>query len=110
MSLNVYANGYGRAAKKTNISVYVHLMRGMFDEHLKWPIWCDVTLELLNQKGKERNCTVVIPFGTSKDDCAFRVTKVDRQGFIQRGGRPGIPPPPPQQKFPLPQDFELLTC
>ena len=56
MSLNVYANGYGRAAKKTNISVYVHLMRGMFDEHLKWPIWCDITLELLNQKGKERNC------------------------------------------------------
>ena len=24
------------------------------------------------------------------------------------GGRPGISPP--QQKFPTPQDFELLTC
>ena len=81
MCLNVYANGYGRAAKKTHISVYVHLMRGMFDEHLKWPIWCDITIELLNRKGKERNCKVVIPFGTSKDDCAFRVTKVDRAEY-----------------------------
>ena len=29
-----------------------------------------------------------------------------QQGFIERGGRPGISPPPhPQQKFPLPQNF-----
>ena len=76
MCLCVYANGH-RTAKRTHISVYVYLMRGMFDEHLKWPILCDITIELLNQKEGEGNCGRVIAFGDRKNN-ASRVTKGER--------------------------------
>ena len=76
MCLCVYANGYWYA-KQTHMSVYVRLMRGMFDEHLKWPVLCDITIELLNQKpnkGHRRG----FRFGNSEDDNAFRVTEGER--------------------------------
>ena len=75
LCLCVYANGY-HTAKKTHVSVFAHLMRGMFDEYLKWPLLCDITVELLNQKENEGHCTGVIAFGDSKN--AFRVTKQER--------------------------------
>ena len=41
----MYANGDG-TRKGTDVSVYVHLMRGEFDDLLKWPFRRDVTIQL----------------------------------------------------------------
>ena len=40
MCLRVDANGHKQRAHQTHISVFAYLMRGMFDEHLKWPYMC----------------------------------------------------------------------
>ena len=45
MCLRVDANGDG-AEKGTHVSVYVYLMRGEFDDLLKWPFRGDVTIQL----------------------------------------------------------------
>ena len=45
MCLGVDANGFGRG-KGTHVSVYVHLMRGEFDDLLKWPFRGEVTMQL----------------------------------------------------------------
>lgn len=49
MCLRVDANGHGQG-KHTHTSVYIHLMKGEFDDHLKWPFRGEVTVKLLNQK------------------------------------------------------------
>ena len=51
----------------------------MFDDDLKWPILCDITLELLN-KENEGHYRAVIAFaiGRRRDDNALRVTEGER--------------------------------
>ena len=74
MCLGVYANGRGDS-KGTHVSVYVHLMKGEWDNYLKWPFRGDITIQLLNQiegKGHEEN---TIPFTENAPDTyAGRVT------------------------------------
>ena len=43
--LRVHANGVG-TGKGTHVSVYVFLMRGEYDDLLKWPFRGDVTIQL----------------------------------------------------------------
>ena len=45
IGLKVYANGFG-IREGTHVSVYVYLMRGEFDDHLKWPFHGDVLVQL----------------------------------------------------------------
>ena len=45
MRLGVYANGH-RSGKGTHISVYVYLMKGEFDNFLKWPFRGEVVIQL----------------------------------------------------------------
>ena len=45
MCLKVDVNGYGDR-KGTHVSVFVHLMKGVFDDALKWPFCGDVTVQL----------------------------------------------------------------
>ena len=73
MCLRVDANGNGMA-KHSHISVFAHLMRGMFDEHLEWPLLCDITIELLDRKGNTAHCNV-LEFGRSEGRGSFRVTE-----------------------------------
>ena len=42
------------AIARAHVSVRMYLMRGEFDDHLKWPFRADVTIELLDQQGNER--------------------------------------------------------
>ena len=80
----------------THVSVFAHLMRGEFDDHLKWPFRGDVTIQLLNQDGEERHpvsktlhftdktlaeCTARIP--PQNPRAGTRATRVRRtdQGF-----------------------------
>ena len=48
MCLNVIANGLDDG-KGTHVSVYACLMRGKFDDTLKWPFQDHVTIAMLNQ-------------------------------------------------------------
>ena len=76
MCISVHANGNG-SAKQTHISVFAYLMRGMFDEHLKWPLTCNITIELLDQKENEGHRKIL---GNSVNGITFtdRVTKGER--------------------------------
>ena len=54
MGLSVDANGHG-SGKDTHVSVYVYMMHGEHDDHLKWPFSGDITVQLLNQRGEEKH-------------------------------------------------------
>ena len=48
MCLSVFANGDGKG-KGTHVSVFANLMRGEFDDVLKWPFQGHVVIQLCNQ-------------------------------------------------------------
>ena len=50
MCLGVYPNGL-HAGKGTHVSIYTCLMKGPFDDHLKWPFRGDITIQIVNQDG-----------------------------------------------------------
>ena len=57
LCLQVDANGDG-----ANVSVFICLMQGEFDDRLKWPFRGDITIQILNQEGKEGHRTRIISF------------------------------------------------
>ena len=61
MCLGVCPSGYG-SGKGTHLGVTVHLMRGEFDDQLKWPFRGDVTVQLLNQEEDENHIEILVPF------------------------------------------------
>ena len=74
MCLSVYTNG-NRFGKGKYVSVYAYLMRGEYDDLLKWPLLCDITVQLLNQKEQHEH---TFNFGRRNDNDALRVTKSER--------------------------------
>ena len=62
MCLGVDANGWGIGTKRTYVAMYIYLMKGEHDNELRWPLVCDVTVELLNQEGDGCGITKVISF------------------------------------------------
>jgi len=48
MILSVYAAGTGIGAA-THVSVYLHLLKGPYDDELRWPLARTFTIQLLNQ-------------------------------------------------------------
>ena len=52
MCLRVDADGYD-IGKGTHVAVLVHLMRGEYDDQLKWPFRGDIMIQLLNQRRDE---------------------------------------------------------
>ncbi len=80
MCLEVDANGSGYGlAKGTHVSCYIYLMRGEFDNHLKWPFRGAVTITLLNQREDKNHHTHTVPF-TDQTKYAARVTSGERAG------------------------------
>ena len=74
MCLSVIANGRGDG-KGTHVSVYAHLMRGEFDDHLKWPFRGHVTVAMLNQLEDNNHPIETIRFSKVTDkDIVGRVT------------------------------------
>ena len=55
MCLSVYANGLGRGAKGSHVSVFFRLMWGEFDYQLKWPFRRTITVEVSDQSGGRWN-------------------------------------------------------
>ena len=78
MCLTVYANGRG-GGKGTHVSVFANLMKGEFDDTLKWPFQGSVVLQLCNQLEDKRHCGHIISFSETTDPKAIsRVTSRER--------------------------------
>ena len=84
MCLAIYSNGWAEGRSKC-ISVYVHLMRGEFDDKLEWPFQGDVHVQLLSWEEGEENLrgsthAQVIPFDETAQECtaAGRIVGGDR--------------------------------
>ena len=71
-------DGYG-----THFSVYVNLMKGEYDSHLRWPFRGSVTIELLNQRKNEGNFEETILF---THDTAREVAGKVQMGEIAESG------------------------
>ena len=48
MVMSIYPNGYG-SRKGTHLSLYVHILRGEFDDKLRWPFDGEVTVQAYNR-------------------------------------------------------------
>ena len=78
LCLKVIPGGLGVGASK-HVSVSVYIMKGEFDDSLKWPFRGDITLQLLDWAKDEVHCEKIISFNDKVDsDVSGRVTK-DRQ-------------------------------
>ncbi len=74
MCLRVHANGHG-SGKGTHVSWFIYLMRGEFDNHLKWPFRGTVTITLLNQREYNNYHPDTVNFtDQTPDECTARVT------------------------------------
>ena len=79
MCLSVNAKGWGDG-EDSHVSVYIHLMKGEFDDSLKWPFQGDVTIQLLNQLGDGGHHQDTFSFSNSTGSARFagRVTAGER--------------------------------
>ena len=65
LCIKVYANGNGKG-KGTHISVFIYLMRGENDSHIRWPFTGIVGIELLNQLSNNFHKIMHIEFKDSE--------------------------------------------
>ena len=77
MCLRIDANGIG-AGKGTHLSVGMCLMRGEFDDQLKWPFRGEVTIKLVNQEEDKDHVTCVVSYAEASDRVCQRVTVGNR--------------------------------
>ena len=83
--LDVDANGWGDG-KGTHISVLVCLMRGKFDDRLKWPFRDDITIQLLSREEDNDHVIEVIGFtDATPDENGNRVTKEEQNPYVMFG-------------------------
>ena len=55
----VVANGY-RSGKGTHVGLGIYMMRGVYDDNLKWPFKGEVRVQLLNQRGDKGHIEKVL--------------------------------------------------
>ena len=78
MCIRVDANGEGVGAG-THVSVYVYLMKGEYDDRLRWPFCANITLQIMNQRSDQHHHTRDIPFnGEVAADVSQRVVSGER--------------------------------
>ena len=78
MCINVDPNGVG-AGKGTHISIFTCLMKGLYDDNLKWPFRGNITIQIVNQAGDHDHIEHTIPYNDeTPDDTACRVTRGER--------------------------------
>ena len=73
MCIGVYANGYG-AGENSHVSVFVYMMKGEYDDCLKWPFRGDITIQLLSKDQDKKHHEKVIDV-TDRSDFGSRVLK-----------------------------------
>ena len=67
MCVNVEPNGY-RAGKGTHVSIFAFVMRGPFDDHLKWPFRGEITIQIVNQAGDRDHIEMTIHYNDKTQD------------------------------------------
>ena len=78
MCINVNPNGEGDCIG-THISISTSLMRGPYDDHLKWPFRGEITVQIVNQAGDHSHVEKTIPYNDkTSDDTAGRVVGKER--------------------------------
>ena len=86
MCLRVHPNGHSDGLG-THVSIYTCLVQGLYDGGLKWPFQGDVTIQIVNQAGKDNHKEGVIDYtDQTPDNYAGRVTDKERSlglGFHQ---------------------------
>ena len=65
LCVNAYGDGPG---KGTHISVFLILMKGDFDDNLKWPFRGSVTIQILSQNGDSQHYTDCITYRDGVSD------------------------------------------
>jgi hypothetical protein len=66
--LAVYVGGYGIGFLAGDISVYVYITRGEYDEELQWPYRLTIKVSLLNQDDNEDKVTKTFNIQAKKND------------------------------------------
>ena len=77
MCLNVNANG-AEPGKGKHISVFCYLMRGKFDDRLRWPFQGHITVQLINHLEDKEHYTATLDFSNADSDLANRVVTRER--------------------------------
>ena len=67
IQLAVYVGGYGIAGLVDDISVYVHIIRGKYDNELAWPCRFNIQVPLINHEQDGENVTRIANFRASKN-------------------------------------------
>ena len=67
IQLQVYVTGYGIARLRNEISVYVHVIRGQYDDQLQWPCQFSIEVTLINQEQGGENVTRVVTIRAKKN-------------------------------------------
>ncbi len=76
--LRVYANGWD-TSKGTHVSVWVHFMRGEFDDSLKWPFRGAISYQLLDQVNRKDHKTHTLTYDvTTLNEYCTIVTELER--------------------------------
>ena len=73
MCIKICSNGC-RSGSKTHVTVYGCLMRGDFDDDLRWPFQGAITIQLLNQLEDRNHHTYTINFARTADPA--RVSRI----------------------------------
>ena len=80
MCIELNPNGYGDG-KGTHVSVFTSLMRGPYDDHLKWPFRGKITVQIVNQAGDHSHVEKTIPYNDKTPEVtAGRVVGKERGG------------------------------
>lgn len=89
MRLRLFPNGEKEQRGK-GVSIYITIMRGMYDPILRWPFENEVTLSLLDQVGapglsdccdrKDYSCVLQPELGKSSHFAACRMPRMDTEG------------------------------
>ena len=78
MSVKVYPNGCG-SEKGTHVSIFTCLMKGSYDDHLKWPFRGVITIKIVNQAGDHDHIEKPFPYNDqTPDSAAGRVISGER--------------------------------
>ena len=81
MCIHVYPNGCG-VGEGTHISIFTCLMKGLYDDHLKWPFRGNIPFQIVNQAGDHDHIENTIHYNDEASD--FIVARVT-SGEMSRG-------------------------
>ena len=75
MCVHVYPNGVGDG-EGTHVSIFTYMMRGPFDDYLKWPFRGEITIQLVNQAGDHDHIEKTIHYNDETPDIILYANRV----------------------------------